>query len=156
MADTLRSKASEHYTKARKKAAKALAEGRSKAVETLDTGAKRARRRAEDAKQRTARGVDANPLAAVAGGLAIGALLASLLPRTAREDKYIGPVSRTVKSTAKGAAKVAGTVAKAEMIALGVNSGTARQQVRDLAGKIGKAATSARTAAVKTLCKDSE
>ena len=106
MADTLRSKASEHYTKARKKAAKALAEGRSKAVETLDSGAKRARRRAEDAKQRTARGVDANPLAAVAGGLAIGALLASLLPRTAREDKYIGPVSRTVKSTAKGAATV--------------------------------------------------
>jgi ElaB/YqjD/DUF883 family membrane-anchored ribosome-binding protein len=156
MADTLRSKASEHYTKARKKATQALTEGRRKASEALDIGANRVRGSAKDAKQQTVRGVDAHPLAAIAGGLAIGALLASLLPRTAREDKYIGPVSRTVKSTAKSAAKVAGTVAKAEMIALGVNSGTARQQVRDLAGKIGKAATSARTAAVKTLRKDSE
>ncbi len=156
MADTLRSKASEHYSKARQKAANALTEGRNKAIEALDTGTKRVRNSSEDAKQRATRGVDANPLAAVAGGLAIGAILAALLPRTARENKYIGPASRTVKSTAKTAAKVAGTVAKAEMIALGVNSGTARRQVHDLAGKIGKAAASARTAAVKTLRKDSE
>ena len=156
MTDALRSKANEYYARARKKAADALAEGRSKASNTLDTGAMRVRHSAEDAKQRTARSVEANPLTAVAGGLAIGAFLAALLPRTARENKYVGPVSRAVKSTAKGAAKVAGTVAKAEMIALGVNSGTARRQVRDLAGKISKAATSARTAAVKTLRKDSE
>lgn len=154
MTDTLRSKASERYAQAREKAGQTLSNSRARASEIIETGRTRARERAANVKEQTSRQLETNPLAAIAGGLAIGALLAALLPRTARENKIVGPVSRNVKSTARTAAKVAGNVAKAELIALGVNSDAARQQVRNLAGKIGKAASSAGNAAAKTVRKD--
>ncbi len=134
----------------RKKAGKALEAGRS----TLTKGAAATRSGARRARDTATKGLEGNPLTALAGGLAVGAFVAALLPRTAREKKIMGPVSRSVKSTAKSAAKVAGNVAKAELIALGVSSDAARKQVRTLAGKIGKAATTAGKAATKTVRKD--
>ncbi|MFM1983509.1 MAG: hypothetical protein RJB22_2228 [Pseudomonadota bacterium] len=172
MTDNLRSKASERYAQARTKAGQALSEGRARAGQALTEGRARAgqaldvsreraretaaatRARAVQARDKAAQGLKGNPLAAVAGGLAVGAIIAALLPRTAREKKLVGPVSRSVKNTARTAAKVAGTVAKAELVALGVSGDTARKQVRDLAGKIGKAASSAGEAAVKTVRKE--
>lgn len=161
MADTLRTKASERYSQARAKAEQALSTSRAKAGEAVAAGRTRVREsavataeRAKAARAKASQGLESNPLAAVAGGLAIGAIIAALLPRTARENRIVGPVSRSVKSTARTAAKVAGNVAKAELIALGVSQDAARQGVRALAGKIGKAATSAGTAAAKTVRKE--
>lgn len=134
----------------RKKAGKALNAGR----KTLNKGAQATRDSALRARTKATQGLEGNPLTALAGGLAIGAIIAALLPRTAREKKIMGPVSRSVKSTAKTAAKVAGSVAKAELVALGVSSDAARRQVRTLADKVGKAATKAGKAATKSVRKD--
>ena len=161
MTDSLRSKATETYAQARRKAEKALSTSRSKAEQALSTGrsklrdgASATRVRAKAAQEKARNGLSSNPLTAVAGGLALGAIIAALLPKTQREKRLMGSVSRSVKSTAKRAAKVASGVAKAELIALGVSSDAARKQVRDLAGKIGKAASTAGQAAAKTVRKD--
>lgn len=150
MTDSLRTKATQTYAQARSKAEKALDTGRTK----IRDGAAVTRVRAQAARKKAQDGLVGNPLTAVAGGLALGAIFAALLPKTQREKRLMGPVSRSVKSTAKTAAKVAGSVAKAELVALGVSSDAARKQVRDLAGKIGKAASSAGQAAAKTVRKD--
>ncbi|MFM7027329.1 MAG: hypothetical protein ACKOXK_01455 [Chakrabartia sp.] len=150
MSDNLRTKAGQRYSQARDSAGKALEASRAK----VRQGAAATRDTARAARQKAAQGLEGNPLAALAGGLAIGAIIAAFLPRTQREKKMLGPVSRSVKSTAKTAAKVAGNVAKAELVALGVSGDAARKQVRDLAGKIGKAATTAGKAATKTVRKD--
>jgi ElaB/YqjD/DUF883 family membrane-anchored ribosome-binding protein len=150
MAENLRTKATERYAQAREKAGAALETGKTR----VRQGAIATRDRASKAKAKASQGFENNPLGAVAGGLAIGAIIAALLPRSARETKLMGPVSRSVKATARTAAKVAGNVAKAELIALGVSGDAARQQVRELAGKIGKAASSAGSAAAKTVRKD--
>lgn len=52
------------------------------------------------------------PLIALAGGIAAGALIAALLPRTESEAKLVKPTSRRVRDTAKaayGAAREAGS-----------------------------------------------
>ena len=115
MTDDLRSKASERYNQARGKAEEALATGRAKAgearakaSEALTASREKAREtaaatreRARAAAQKTGESLESNPLAAVAGGIAIGAIIAAMLPRTARENKLLGPVSRSVRATAK-------------------------------------------------------
>ena len=163
MTDNLRSKASARYNDVRGKAEQALATGKTKAHDALEAGKVRAketaavtREKAKVAAQTTSQQLDSNPLAAIAGGLAIGAIIAAALPRTARETKIAGPVGRSVRKTAKAAAKVDGDVAKAELFALGLTSDAARQTARELAGKIGKAATTAGTAAAKTIRKGKE
>lgn len=150
MAHDLRAKAEKSYAKAREKAGAVLKTGKAR----VQQGASATRERAKQAQSKATQGLEKNPLAAVAGGLAIGAIIAALLPRTVRETKIMGPVSRSVKATARTAAKVAGSVAKAELITLGVSGDAARKQVRALAGKIGKAATSAGSAAAKTVRKE--
>jgi hypothetical protein len=43
------------------------------------------------------------PLIALAGGIAAGALIAALLPRTGRETSLVRPTARRVKETARAA-----------------------------------------------------
>jgi hypothetical protein len=47
------------------------------------------------------------PLLALAGGIAAGALIAALLPRTDAETKLVRPTARRVKSSANAAFKAA-------------------------------------------------
>ncbi|HEX8527030.1 MAG TPA: hypothetical protein VF689_08650, partial [Allosphingosinicella sp.] len=70
-----RSRAGEAYEAARARTSNAFA---------------RARDRASRAASRTATEIEANPMAAIAGGLAVGALLAAVLPGTRREEKLLG------------------------------------------------------------------
>ena len=76
---------------------------------------------AERAARQTGDGIERNPLAAIAGGLAIGAIVAALIPRTAREDKLAGNVGRKVRATASKAATTARETAKNQLDELGVN-----------------------------------
>lgn len=66
-----------------------------------------ARERASGAKQQTADRIETNPLAAVAGGLALGAVLGALLPRTQREIESLGSVGHKVNDAAREAANTA-------------------------------------------------
>ncbi len=138
VAATAKDKASEASAKAREKSARAVAA-------TKQT--------AKTAADKTAQSVDQNPLVAVLGGLAIGAIAAALLPRTAREDKAVGAVGSKVRQTAKNAAKMARETGKDQLDALGVNADAAKDQLRDLVGKISQAVTSAAEAASESVKK---
>ncbi len=48
--------------------------------------------------------VSANPVGAVAGGFAVGALIAAVLPRTEKEQRYLGTAGRKLTDAARGAA----------------------------------------------------
>ena len=96
MTDNLRSKASARYNDVRGKAEQALATGKTKAHDALEAGKVRAketaavtREKAKIAAQTTSQQLDSNPLAAIAGGLAIGAIIAAALPRT-EPRSYLG------------------------------------------------------------------
>ena len=104
MTDNLRSKASARYNEVRGKAEQALTSGKAKAHDALETGKAKAhdaleagklraketatvtREKAKAAAQKTSQQFDSNPLAAIAGGLAIGAIIAAALPRTAKRS----------------------------------------------------------------------
>jgi hypothetical protein len=66
-----------------------------------------ARGTARDAGRRAVQGIEANPVAAVVGGLALGALAAALLPKTRREEELLGTVGRRINDTAREAARAA-------------------------------------------------
>lgn len=74
-ADAAKSAATDAYTVARERANAAYATARTRASET----------------GRKARGaIEDNPVAAVVGGLAVGALIGALIPRTRREGDLLG------------------------------------------------------------------
>ena len=66
-----------------------------------------ARRRAGDAGRRAADTVEEYAITATLGGLALGLLVGALLPRTRREEEWIGPYGRQVTNRARAAAEAA-------------------------------------------------
>ncbi len=76
---------------------------RAAAVDAYDS----AREKAASATAKAGDGIDEAPLVALAGGLAVGVLLAALLPRTAREDKLLGPIGERITGGAKNAVDAA-------------------------------------------------
>jgi ElaB/YqjD/DUF883 family membrane-anchored ribosome-binding protein len=169
MADTFKDKASATYAGAKAKASDAAHQAKvkaeeaaaatkanaKKAADATRAGAKKAaeatKAGAHKAATKTSQTVESNPLGAIVGGLAIGAIVAALLPRTKREDQLVGKVGKTVRTTASKAAKTATATAKEQLDALGVNADAAKAQLRDLAGKISEAAASAGSAAADTV-----
>lgn len=53
------------------------------------------------------RGLAGNPVAALAGGFAVGAVLGSVLPTSSRERRALQPLGAKVSSAAQGAARQA-------------------------------------------------
>lgn len=94
------------------------------------------RERAADAGRWTGEEISANPMAAIAGGFAVGALVAAMLPRTERESELLGSVGTRINDAAREATRSA------------VDAG--RQQVEELtesaATKVGEAVIGAVTA----------
>jgi ElaB/YqjD/DUF883 family membrane-anchored ribosome-binding protein len=66
-----------------------------------------ARERAGNVGQRTAESIDAAPMAAVLGGLALGAIAGALIPRSAREEQLLGNAGRRLSDTAREAVRAA-------------------------------------------------
>ena len=71
--------------------------------ETSGTPRERAIRAYEDARGRATDTLGQAPLLALAGGLAAGALIAALLPRTDAESRLVRPTARRVKDSARAA-----------------------------------------------------
>lgn len=87
----------------RDRAGDAYDSARSAAVDAYDT----ARVKASLASAKAGDGIEEAPLIALAGGLAVGVLLAALLPRTDREDKLLGPIGERITGGAKNAVDAA-------------------------------------------------
>ncbi len=87
----------------RDRAGDAYDSARTAAVDAYDA----ARDKAVQAKEKTSDGIDEAPLIALAGGLAVGVLLAALLPRTAKENELLGPLGERITGSAKNAVDAA-------------------------------------------------
>lgn len=88
---------------ARTKAGDAYSAARERTSSAYDT----ARERASDVTRQTADRIDSSPLIAVAGGIALGAVVGALLPRTERETQALGNVGHKVTDTARDVANTA-------------------------------------------------
>ncbi len=108
-----------------------------------------ARHRASDAAHATAETLEANPLGLVVGGLALGALVAAVIPRGQRERELLAPVGRKVSAAATAAFAAAKEAGRSEIEQLGLTPDAARGQAKSLFQGVVKAATSAGTAAAK-------
>jgi ElaB/YqjD/DUF883 family membrane-anchored ribosome-binding protein len=102
---------------------------------------------AKKAGETTGQTIDKNPLAIVAGGIAIGAILGMLIPKTEREKKVLGKAGKKVNQTAKRAVDAAKTAGKDRVDSLGLNQDALRDQFRDLVSKASEAVKAAGRAA---------
>lgn len=132
-AETLRDRAADAYDSARERAIDAYGAARDKASETG--------RKAGD-------NIGEAPLAALAGGLAVGALLAALLPRTRVEDKLIGPVGERLTDAGRDAIGAARDAGKDKLAELDITRDAGKNLVQSLISSIGEAAKTSGQAAL--------
>ena len=99
-----------------------LASVRQTAADAYETARQRtasaysaAREPASSAGRRTADGIDGNPMAALVGGLALGAIVGALFPTTRRERDLLGNVGRRVNDTARQAVTAARDAGKEKL-----------------------------------------
>jgi ElaB/YqjD/DUF883 family membrane-anchored ribosome-binding protein len=97
--------------------------------ERTSTAYAAARERAGAALERTGDGIEANPMAAVFAGLALGALAAALIPRTRREEELLGDVGRRITDTARDAARAAREAGREQIDELGLNRDGVRRRL---------------------------
>ena len=107
------------------------------------------RETAHDLSRQAAATIETNPLAVVAGGLALGALVAAVLPRSQREKELLAPVGRRVNATAVAAFAAAKEVGLKELDSRGLTPGAAKDQARTLLQEFAKAAGNAGKAAAQ-------
>lgn len=132
--ETIRDKAAHAYEVARTKAGEAVAASQEAA---------------RGAAERTAATVEGNPLGMLVGGIALGAIIAALIPRGERERTLLAPLGETIRAAALAAFAAAKDAGRSELDQLGINRDAARDQVRSLLDGVGKAARTAGTAAVQ-------
>lgn len=107
----------------------------------------RARDAANDAGHRILEGVDSNPVAVLAGGIALGLFAGALLPKTKREGELLGALGTRLNDGAVAAAKAARTAGTAELSAAGLSRINASDQLNKLVEAALRALASAGAAA---------
>ena len=143
----VKSKAGEKIGSAKTRASEAYGSARERTSAAYGS----ARERASRARERTSSGIESNPIGALVGGLALGALIAAVLPKSRREEELLGDYGRKINDTAKEAARAAKDAGKGKLDELGLNQDSAKQQLSDIASKAGEAARTSASAAAKTV-----
>jgi hypothetical protein len=88
------------------------------------------------------------PLLALAGGIAAGALIAALLPRTQTETRLVRPTARRLKNSARAAFDAARDTGSQHLDEMGLNREKGEATIRSLLdGLTGAAKASASAAA---------
>ncbi len=108
-----------------------------------------AREKARSARQSAADGLEGNPISALLGGLAIGAVIGALLPRTEREAKAVGAVGEKIRGAASEAVDAAREAGREKLAELGLSRDNARDTVKSLLDGVIAAAGSAGSAAIE-------
>jgi ElaB/YqjD/DUF883 family membrane-anchored ribosome-binding protein len=129
---------------AAKRSASAVAE---KGKNAAARGVESSKQLAKKAGKASADGIDKNPLAIVAGGIAIGAIIGMLLPKSEREQQVLGKAGKAINDTAKRAVNAAKDAGKAKVDEVGLGTEAMREQFRDLVGKASEAVKAAGKAA---------
>ena len=100
------------------------------------------------ARDRTVGTLSEAPLIALAGGIAAGALIAALLPRTAAETRAVRPTARRVKQTAKAAFKAAKDTGSEKLGEAGITREKGEDTLRSLFQGVSDAARASASAAL--------
>jgi hypothetical protein len=117
---------------------------RRRAIEAYDG----ARESVGNAGRRATDAIDEAPLIALAGGLAAGALLAALLPRSEAEKRMLGPVGEKLGTRARAAAEAAREAGSNRLKELGLTPDAASEKLKSVfEGATDAARTSAQAAA---------
>ncbi|UZK66824.1 hypothetical protein [Sphingomonas sp. M1-B02] len=98
---------------------------------------------AREKAARTVEGLGENPLALVAGGIAVGALVGALLPRLDKERELLDPVGRKLAERATAAVGAAKEAGRQEIDSLIPNKDDTKERVTALLGNIVDAAKGA-------------
>ena len=122
---------------------------RERAIEAYDS----AWDSASAARARTRDGIGEAPLIALGGGLALGAILAALLPRTKTEDKLLGPVGERITGGARAAADAAKEAGREKLSELNITRNAGSDAVQSLLKGISEAAKTSGEAALGTVRK---
>lgn len=113
-----------------------------------ETPRQRAIRAYEDTRGRAADTLGQAPLLALAGGVAAGALIAALLPRTDAETRLVRPTARRVKDSARAAIDAARDTGAQRLDELGLTREKGEETIRNLLDGLTDAARASATAAV--------
>jgi len=146
--DSAKAKTASSSAAARQKASAAF----EKSKDAAATGVEQSKVIARQAKDKTIEGVDKSPLAIILGGIAIGAIVGALLPRTERETKILGKTGKKLNKKARKVAEAAKVAGMGQVDTLGLNGEAMRAQFRELVSKAAlavKAAGQAATDAAK-------
>jgi hypothetical protein len=72
------------------------------------------------------------PLLALAGGIAAGAIIAALLPRTKRETELVGPTAKRVRDSARAAYDAARDAGSSKLDEAGITRDRGTKTMKDL------------------------
>ena len=117
---------------------------RSRAIEAYDD----ARDGVAGAGRRATEGIDEAPLIAIAAGLAAGALLAAILPRTKSETRLLRPTTDRLTGTARAAAAAAKEAGTSRLAELGLTREKGAETLRSIFDGAGDAARTSANAAI--------
>ena len=118
---------------------------RQRAIEAYEN----ARSSVAGAGRRAADTLGEAPLIALAGGIAAGALIAALLPRTEAETRAVRPTARRVKDTARAAYKAAKDTGGQKLDELGLTREKGEDTIRSLFQGVTDAARASANAALE-------
>ena len=103
----------------------------------------------DSARERARDGVDGSPLLALGGGLALGALIGALLPKTRAEDRLLGDVGERITGGARDAYDAAREAGREKLAELNITRDAGRGAVQSLVDGIGEAARTSGKAALE-------
>jgi len=107
----------------------------------------------ESARGRTVGALAEAPLLALAGGIAAGALIAALLPRTDAESRLVRPTARRVKNSARAAFEAARDSGSQRLDEMGLNRQKGEATIRNLLDGLTDAARASANAAADAVRK---
>jgi hypothetical protein len=122
-------------------------------MDPRETQRQRAIRAYEDARGRATDTLGQAPLIALAGGIAAGALIAALLPRTDAETRLVRPTAKRVKNSARAAFTAARDTGTQRLDELGINRSKGEETIRSLIDGLTDAAKASATAAAEAVRK---
>lgn len=126
----------------------ALRDGVDSVVTIASDAVETSREKARELAHQTAHAAEANPLGIVVGGIALGALVGAVLPRSQKEKELLAPLGKRLGATAVAAFAAARESGKSELQNIGLTKGGAKDQVKTLLGNVaGAAATAGKAAA---------
>lgn len=109
-----------------------------------------AKDKAADVAHQAATRIETNPLGILVGGLAVGALVGALIPRSTREKALLAPLGRKFTETVKTATQAAREAGMQELDQRGLTKDAAKDRAKSILSDVAKAAGSAGTAAAQS------